>query len=203
MMKGLLKKVIAVLLVVTFVAGNAPVTAKAAIGDQIVYDLCRPVTGVISNQAADKVNEEYVIQGIDGVPMADGDSRRYVLTTETAGTNWQINNERSLPIAVEGRTEYLNYPTYDESAGTTGFSYFKWGNTKSNWDNENRTVMYLYGGSTLALDLQVPEDGVYAIGLVYYNRSTPRKLDFVVNGINVTSAFAGYDTAHLQCRMRK
>ena len=155
-------------------------TAKPGEPITITYDFCRPTTGALSNV------ESEGITGIDGKYTPDAASRNYLLTPTYAGTNWSINADRMAPELAEGATSWARENAY----------IMKWAKTKSSWSKDTRAVLYLFGGTTFATDINVEEAGEYTMSLVYYNRSTPRKLDFVLNGVQLENGFTGWDESH-------
>ena len=120
-MRKITKRLVALLLAVAMAIPTLPASVKEvkAAGETITLNFVRPTTGVISNRAADQVEGAYVLLGIDGNKTPDGQTRTYTITTALRGDNWSINSARTIPQAVAGHTDALNFPKYNESAGTT------------------------------------------------------------------------------------
>jgi len=188
--KRLLALFLALVMTIPSLPANA-IKAKAETPETITLNLTRPTTGVISNRTQDQVGGAFVLQGIDGDKLADGQSRTYTVTSSLQGENWRLNTSRTIPALASGAT---SYPT-----GNTGVQYFKWASAKSEWNGDVRTVLYVYGGKTLAFDfdLNTEQAGQYAVSLVYYDSSDPRTLNLNLNAGTAqafSSTFAGSST---------
>ena len=154
---------------------NMPMSAMAAeqrAAGTIVLDFARPTTGVYSNRTVDWAGEEATLQGITGI-VSTSETRTYTLTPQLAGTNWRLNVDRTIPALTEGVTKW---PTNE-----SGFKYFLWAGSECEWSKENRTVLYLYGAKTLSFDFDVEKTAEYQLSIVYYDSSSPRKLNVTVD----------------------
>ena len=189
-MKGKMKRLLALVLTFVLLAGCVPVeimTAKAAIGDVIVYDFCRPTTGAVM---FDRTTLEILDPTLVGITDRTAGGVYYIDQT-TAGTNWKLNTAKTTTPLQEGTTLYAFAGT-SSSNRNSGMMYQKWGTVTAPQVN---TVIMLNYNNKMAFDLTVPESGSYLVQVTHLDHSGHKPFNVDVNDGALVASNIGASTS--------